>query len=175
MKIHLSLLIMLIGVTIVSVTDVELNMLGTIIAFTGVVITSLYQIWVNTMQSSLQANSMQLLYYQSRLSCIFLMFLFPIFDDVNLLFSFLQDLTFRQLAWIVISALLALFVNISTFYVIGDTSPITYNVVGHLKTCIVLVGGFALFQYPIEWRNMVGIMTTLSGIIIYTYFKLKKD
>ena len=36
------------------------------------------------------------------------------------------------------SALLAVFVNLSIFLLIGATSAVTYNVVGHFKTVLIL-------------------------------------
>jgi len=173
LNIKLSLIVILIGVSIGTVTDVQFNLIGTLIAIVGVVVTSLYQIWVNTKQKQLQADSMQLLYYQARLSCLFLLVSFPFIDNAFFeLHTVYENSTFSQTAWILISAVLAFFVNISTYFVIGGTSPVTYNVVGHFKTCCVLFGGFLLFQYPIDLRNIGGIVCTIVGIILYTYFKL---
>lgn len=36
-------------------------------------------------------------------------------------------------------------VSLSTFLVIGATSSLTYNIVGHLKTVIILTGGVVFF------------------------------
>ena len=48
-------------------------------------------------------------------------------------------------ATIAVSALLGLAVSVSTFFVIGSTSSLTYNIVGHIKTSIIIVGGVLLF------------------------------
>ncbi len=48
-------------------------------------------------------------------------------------------------ATIAFSALLGLAVSVSTFFVIGSTSSLTYNVVGHVKTSIIIVGGVLIF------------------------------
>eukprot|EP01101_Sappina_pedata_P007027 TRINITY_DN3629_c0_g1_i1.p1 TRINITY_DN3629_c0_g1~~TRINITY_DN3629_c0_g1_i1.p1 ORF type:complete len:337 (+),score=120.13 TRINITY_DN3629_c0_g1_i1:74-1084(+) len=172
--IHVSVAVILVGVTIVSVTDIYLNWVGSIIAFSGVLVTSLYQIWANTQQTALGVNSMQLLYHQSRMSCVLLLLTFPAIENLELLNEAVQQMTLHRFSWIMTSAILAFFVNLSTFFVIGNTSPVTYNVVGHFKTCVVLFGGFIIFNYPIESRNLVGIFITLAGVFIYTYFKLKK-
>ena len=39
------------------------------------------------------------------------------------------------------SSLLGLLVNLSTFLVIRVTSSLTYNIVGHVKTVLILAGG----------------------------------
>ena len=43
------------------------------------------------------------------------------------------------------SAVLGLLVSLSMFLMIGATSGVTFNVVGHAKTVLVLAGGVALF------------------------------
>ena len=48
--------------------------------------------------------------------------------------------------FIVLSCLFALGVNISNYLVLGKTSPLTYQVLGHLKTVLILVLGFTVFN-----------------------------
>ncbi|EEC71719.1 hypothetical protein OsI_04250 [Oryza sativa Indica Group] len=63
----------------------------------------------------------------------------------------------------------------STFLVIGKTSPVTYQVVGHLKTCIILGFGYVLFNNPFSWRNILGILLALLGMILYSFFCLMEN
>eukprot|EP00759_Apiculatamorpha_spiralis_P013350 PhF_6_TR20008/c0_g1_i1/m.29210/K15285/SLC35E3; solute carrier family 35, member E3 len=165
--IKMSLFIICVGVAISTVTDVQLNFLGTMIASLGVLVTSQYQIWVGTKQKELELNSMQLLMYQAPISAGMLVPLVPMLDKVS-------NLTMPSTAtvgMILISCFFAFLVNLSTFLVIGKTSPITYNVLGHFKLTVILVLGFVLFAYPLEWANLVGIMLTLIGIFYYTHLK----
>lgn len=46
---------------------------------------------------------------------------------------------------ILVSAALGLLVTLSTFLVIGATSALTYNVVGHVKTVGVIAGGILFY------------------------------
>lgn len=45
-----------------------------------------------------------------------------------------------------ISCLFALGVNISNYLVLGQTSPLTYQVLGHMKTVLIIVLGFVVFK-----------------------------
>ena len=45
-----------------------------------------------------------------------------------------------------VSCLFALGVNISNYLVLGQTSPLTYQVLGHLKTVLIIVLGFLVFK-----------------------------
>ena len=50
-----------------------------------------------------------------------------------------------------------------------------YNMVGHLKFCIILMGGYFIFHDPLRTNQMMGVATTLTGIIAYTHFKLAEQ
>ena len=50
-----------------------------------------------------------------------------------------------------------------------------YNMVGHCKFCVTLIGGFLLFRDPIAANQLLGILSTLSGIAAYTYLKLREQ
>lgn len=47
--------------------------------------------------------------------------------------------------------------------------------VGHLKFCATLLGGYFLFHDPLRMNQLIGIAITISGIIAYTHFKLKQN
>ena len=72
--------------------------------------------------------------------------------------------------FIILSCLISISVNFSTFLVIGKTSPVTYQVLGHLKTCLVLAFGYILLRDPFSWRNILGILIAMIGMILYSYY-----
>ena len=43
-----------------------------------------------------------------------------------------------------------------------------YNVVGHVKTVIILAGGYIFFQDDMPLKKLAGIGVAMSGIIWYT-------
>ena len=76
--------------------------------------------------------------------------------------------------FIVLSCLIAVSVNFSTFLVIGTTSPVTYQVLGHLKTCLVLSFGYTLLHDPFTLRNALGILIAIFGMALYSYFSVRE-
>lgn len=58
--------------------------------------------------------------------------------------------------------------NISNYLVIGKTSPLTYQVLGHLKTILILILGFLFFNKQLDYRNVIGIVVAMVGVIAYT-------
>jgi solute carrier family 35 protein E3 len=168
LNIKLSLAITCLGVAIASFTDPEVNPLGTFIALSALLVTSMYQIWVGTKQKELDCSSYQLLYYQAPLSALMLLPIVPLFDPL----STLKEMpTNETLIAILISSVLAFLVNLSIFLVIGKTSPVTYNVLGHFKLTVILTGSFVLFGQPLDAKNLTGILITLAGVIWYTNLK----
>lgn len=76
--------------------------------------------------------------------------------------------------FIILSCLIAVSVNFSTFLVIGTTSPVTYQVLGHLKTCLVLSFGYTLLHDPFTMRNVLGILVAIFGMALYSYFSVRE-
>jgi len=114
---------------------------------------------------------MQLLVYQSPISAVMLLFIIPIFDDVSALMVY--EYTVNSVSLILLSAALAFFVNLSIFLVIGRTSAVTYNVVGHFKLCVVIFSGFVVFGNEVKFWNMVGLVITICSVVLYTHIKLQ--
>jgi len=171
-KTKLSLVPVCLGVVLTSATDVQFNLIGTIFAFLGVLVTSWYQIWVGSKQKELGLDSMQLLFNQAPISAIMLLFIIPLFEDPYEIMTYPYDI--QSTIAIFITSVLAFCVNLSIFLVIGKTSAVTYNVIGYFKLSLVVLGGFLLFQYPVVLLNILGIIMTLVGIVLYTHIKLSE-
>ncbi|XP_052184086.1 UDP-xylose transporter 3 [Diospyros lotus] len=170
-KVQLSLAILLLGVGIATVTDLQLNVLGSVLSLLAVVTTCVAQIMTNTIQKKFKVSSTQLLYQSCPYQAITLFITGPFVDGLltnQNVFAF--KYTPQVLAFIVLSCLISVSVNFSTFLVIGKTSPVTYQVLGHLKTCLVLAFGYVLLHDPFSWRNILGILIAVIGMVLYSYY-----
>ncbi|KAJ6809652.1 putative membrane protein [Iris pallida] len=136
-SIKLSLLVLLLGVGIASITDLKLNLLGSILSLLAIATTCVGQIMTNTIQKKLKVSSTQLLYQSSPYQAAILFVTGPFVDKCLTSRSvFAHQYSVLVLGFIVLSCLIAVSVNFSTFLVIGTTSPVTYQVLGHLKTAL---------------------------------------
>lgn len=175
-KIKLTMLPIITGVFINSYYDLEFNFYGIIFAICGVFVTSFYQILVGSKQKQLGISSLQLLFYQAPISAfilgILILFLEPPWQSGNLL-SFNWTLSSSLL--VLSSCLTAFFVNITIYWVIGNTSAVTYNMFGHFKFVATLVGGYLIFKNDISNRQILGIILTCIGIGLYTKLKLSQN
>ncbi|XP_070193738.1 solute carrier family 35 member E3-like isoform X2 [Littorina saxatilis] len=174
MRVKATLLPIIVGVFFNSYYDVKFNLVGIIYASIGVLVTSLYQVLVGEKQQELQVNSMQLLYYQAPLSALLLIFVIPFFEPLDAYHGVLYNWPFETLLMVFLSGVVAFMVNLSIFWIIGNTSPVTYNMVGHLKFCLTLLGGYFLFSDHLQPLQVFGIVTTLTGILTYTHFKMQE-
>ncbi|XP_023414391.1 solute carrier family 35 member E3 isoform X1 [Loxodonta africana] len=191
-RIQLTLIPITLGVILNSYYDVKFNFLGMVFAALGVLVTSLYQVWVGAKQHELQVNSMQLLYYQAPMSSAMLLLAVPFFEPVfgeggifgpwsisalpsypTLPHPFTTSLPPEVM--VLLSGVIAFMVNLSIYWIIGNTSPVTYNMFGHFKFCITLCGGYVLFKDPLSVNQGLGISCTLLGILAYTHFKLSEQ
>uniref|UniRef100_A0A6N2LI52 Sugar phosphate transporter domain-containing protein n=1 Tax=Salix viminalis TaxID=40686 RepID=A0A6N2LI52_SALVM len=169
-SIQLSLTILLMGVGIATVTDLQLNVLGSVLSLLAVLTTCVAQIMTNTIQKKFKVSSTQLLYQSCPYQALTLFIVGPFLDGLltnKNVFAF--KYTPLVLFFIVLSCLISVSVNFSTFLVIGKTSPVTYQVLGHLKTCLILAFGYVLLRDPFSWRNILGILIAVAGMVLYSY------
>ncbi|XP_058753314.1 UDP-xylose transporter 1-like [Vicia villosa] len=175
-KIKFSLFLLLVGVGVASITDLQLNFLGTILSLLAIITTCVSQILTNTIQKKLDVSSTQLLYHSSPFQAAILFISGPIVDKMltnQSVFAFKYSTNIW--VFIVLSCLIAVSVNFSTFLVIGKTSPVTYQVLGHLKTCLVLGFGYTLLHDPFNGRNIIGIVIVIFGMALYSYFCVEEN
>lgn len=159
-----------IGVVCATAGEFRTNVTGTVFALLGLFSTSFYQIMVKTEQQALQLDAWQLLYLQAPLSCVMLLLIAPVCEDVGALAS--GSYTTSTWFWLGVTAVLAFLVNLSIFIVIRRTSPLSYNVLGHGKLCTILLSGFLFFGEEPTSVRLLGISLALFGIFAYTYVKL---
>lgn len=174
----LSLALLLIGVGLFSVSDVEVNKIGTIFAIIAVASTSHNQMMTGSLQKEYGINGPEL-----QLSIIPLEFLLGLISAI--FFENIGENTFiksgfgpKKILLIMGTCSFAISTNIATFSLIGKSSSITYQVVGHVKTILLLVFGYIFF--PSKWESQQQMFKAISGIIIaligvFLYTKVKLD
>ncbi|KAK9664057.1 hypothetical protein RND81_14G016900 [Saponaria officinalis] len=175
-KIKFSLFVLLVGVGIASITDLQLNLVGTVLSALAIVTTCVGQILTNTIQKRLNVSSTQLLYQSAPFQATVLFVFGPLVDKfLTKKNVFAYTYSSIVVGFIILSCLIAVSVNFSTFLVIGKTSPVTYQVLGHLKTCLVLGFGYTLLHDPFTERNIIGISIAVMGMGLYSYFCSKES
>eukprot|EP00494_Astrolonche_serrata_P005547 UN05563 len=87
-----------------------------------------------------------------------------------------MDRTSKQVAAVfILSCCLAFCVNLSIFLVIGRTSPISYNVLGHCKLIVILTFGILYFNDDTNTWRLSGMALAVIGIVSYTHIKIERQ
>jgi|TARA_B110000305_G_C19003175_1_gene431389 solute carrier family 35 protein E3 len=119
---------------------------------------------------------MQLLHYQAPQSAAVVFCLTPFLDNVtgeNGLLSY--EYTTPAMTAIFAACALAFCVNLSTFLVIGNSSVVSYQVLGHFKLVLILISGVLLFGEDSNVIRLTGMVMSFCGILAYTELKRAKS
>jgi len=163
------------GVGIATVNDMNVNALGTFYACLGLLGGVFYQLWVKTKQKALGGNSFQVLEYQAPQSALLVLLMTPVFDQVqgpHGLLAALRGANVHLIAALAVACAVAFCVNLSLFMVIGRTSPLSYQVLGHGKLVFVLLGGILFFGGDTNSKRLFGMFLTFCGVVWYGHLKL---
>lgn len=176
-KVKFSLFLVLLGVGIAAITDIEASWIGSFVGALAVMSTTQFQLWQGEKKEQYKVTPIQLTHSVS----IPLAVICGIFAIVSEGFL-IEDSIFKhsfdepiEITLIILSCVFAISVNICSFTLIGNSSAVTYQVIGHLKTVLVLLGGLILFPFYGSTErlinNLLGIFIAMIGVILYGYLK----
>lgn len=135
---------------------------GVIFAFTGVIASSVYTVWIGTYHRKLNLSSMQLLFNQAPVSSLLLLFFIPLMDTS-------PDLGGTPVnRWLLVglSGVFASLINLSQFFVIAGAGAVSSTVIGHGKTCSIVILGWIYSGRSISDKSLLGkSITHASGYI----------
>lgn len=134
--------------------------LGVLLAFGSVFISGIYTVWIGTYQRKYEVNGFQLLYNQAPLGGVILLYVVPWTDK----FPALDQAPMSKWMLILLSGFLASMINLSQFFIIISAGAVESTVVGHLKTCLIVVIGAFTGGKIITDKAALGIMLALVSI-----------
>jgi len=169
-EVKISVFVVMIGVGVCTVTDVNVNFKGFMAAVVAVVSTSLQQIYIGALQKKHSCGSFELLSKTAPIQAAQLLVLGPYLDYVlngrNILnYTYTPGAVF----FILLSCALAVFCNVSQYVCIGRFSAVTFQVLGHMKTVCVLLLGWIIFDSVLTSKNMMGMLMAVIGMITYSW------
>lgn len=169
-RVKATLGLLLAGVAVATVNDVQLNFLGTVVSLGAIVTTCVSQIWTGSMQKQYNISATQLLHGAAPImGAVLLVIGVPLDQALMTPAGELFVFSSTSIAYVVLSCVIAIGVNLSTFLVIGKCDAVTYQVLGHLKTVLVLVLGYTILQNPANPRAVAGILIAMVGMVAYAH------
>lgn len=143
--------------------------LSVLLAFGSVTVSGIYTIWIGTYQRKYEVNGFQLLFNQAPLGGVLLLYVVPWTDK----FPALDQTPAVMWGMILLSGFLAALINLSQFFIIGGSGPLESTVVGHLKTCLIVVIGAFSGGKVITDKAALGILLALISIFSYSAIMMR--
>mmetsp|Transcript_17908 Transcript_17908/g.53927 ORF Transcript_17908/g.53927 Transcript_17908/m.53927 type:complete len:356 (+) Transcript_17908:391-1458(+) len=172
-KVICTMAVVVVGVAIVTVSDTELdgNVVGILVALVAVASSGMQQIFCRSMQQKHGLSSHELLSSTAPSQGWSLLMIGP-FLDYYVVGQWLLDYQWTRAAMVTFAAscTLAIGVNLSQFMCLGRFTAISYQVLGHGKTALVLFGGWAFLGEEVTMRQVCGMLLAMCGMIGYGYF-----
>ncbi|XP_051126631.1 UDP-rhamnose/UDP-galactose transporter 6-like isoform X2 [Andrographis paniculata] len=165
----LSILVVLLGVAVCTVTDVSVNTKGFVAAFIAVWSTSLQQYYVHFLQRKYSLSSFNLLGHTAPAQAASLLIVGP-FLDYWLTNKRIGGFNFNlaSVVFIVLSCSIAVGTNLSQFICIGRFTAVSFQVIGHMKTILVLILGFLFFgREGLNVQVVICMIIAVAGMIWY--------
>ncbi|MEW5307165.1 MAG: hypothetical protein WDW38_002233 [Sanguina aurantia] len=167
-----SILVVMAGVAIVTVTDVGVNPTGVLMAALFVVASGTQQILVGTFQTKFKLSSHQLLANTAPIQGMLLLVAGPLVDRlVTERWVTSWEINVPGVEMLLLSCVTSVAVNLSQFLCLGRFSATSFQVLGHTKTVLVLLGGWALFKEPINVKQLGGMVLAVVGMLMYGMFQ----
>lgn len=165
----LSILVVLMGVAVCTVTDVSVNGRGFIAAFIAVWSTSMQQYYVHYLQRKYSLSSFNLLGHTAPVQAASLLLIGPFLDYLltnKKVYEF--DFNIASAMFLSLSCIIAIGTNLSQFICIGRFTAVSFQVLGHMKTILVLVLGFLFFgKEGLNIQVVIGMLIAIVGMVWY--------
>jgi solute carrier family 35 protein E3 len=164
-KTYVTLALLVGSISLATITSIQFSAIGLAIGVGGAVATSYYQICNKFIQNEFRVSPFQLLHYEQPFSAGWCALLALLTDDVGQLVNF--QWTTDIVLLIVGSAVFAFGVNVTCYLIIGKTSPITYSVIGHVKTVSIFLVGYLFLGDKIAFTQFVWMCVAFGCIVYY--------
>ncbi|KAF7126984.1 hypothetical protein RHSIM_Rhsim11G0087600 [Rhododendron simsii] len=165
----LSIAVVLVGVAVCTVTDVSVNTKGFIAAFIAVWSTAMQQYYVHYLQRKYSLSSFNLLGHTAPAQAATLLVVGPFLDywlTNKRVDAF--EFTLASLVFLILSCSIAVGTNLSQFICIGRFTAVSFQVLGHMKTILVLILGFIFFgKEGLNLHVVVGMVIAVVGMVWY--------
>ncbi|KAG9247551.1 putative solute carrier family 35 member E3 [Calycina marina] len=135
--------------------------IGIFFALSGVCASAAYTVLIGAYHKKLQMSSSQLLFNQAPIASVMLLFAVPVMDKI----PDFAVVPMSRWMMILMSGGFASLINISQFFIVNSSGPVTSTVVGHLKTISIVSIGWAVSGRGVTDRSALGVLMTVGGIL----------
>lgn len=161
-----SLSLILVGMYFVVTEEIRFSTAGILWASLGIISTSATQCFFAPLKKGLGLDSLQLLFHTSPWLTFGSFISVPLFENTNRLLAY--ELDYTVVCSIFLTCLIAVAFNASNYLVLSLISPLSYNIIGHLKTVTVITAGAYIFGSVPSSKMILGMVLAMSGVLVYS-------
>lgn len=160
------------GILLTSVTELSFNAFGFCAALFGCLATSTKTILAESLLHGYKFDSINTVYYMAPFATMILAVPALLLEGAGVI-EWIRTSPNLMSAFIIIigSGVTAFCLNFSIFYVIHSTTAVTFNVAGNLKVAFAVAFSWMIFKNPISPMNAFGCGVTLVGCTFYGYVR----
>uniref|UniRef100_A0A7S2HSY6 Sugar phosphate transporter domain-containing protein n=1 Tax=Octactis speculum TaxID=3111310 RepID=A0A7S2HSY6_9STRA len=166
------LMIVSAGVAVVTVGDVSMSIFGLVVAGMNIWVAGFYKVeWALTCKLH-GYQSLELMADVMPKSTV-LLFIMALAMEWNQISQY--HFTERTLGLLCLCGLTAFLTSWSGYVVISSLSPLTHQILGQAKTCIILLVGHAIFHSELSSVQLSGALVAMGAMVAYTHFSLQDN
>lgn len=169
----MSCLVVLAGFFLGSYGEINFTWEGIYYGVGSSVFVALYGIYVKKKLAEVDNNEWRLLHYNTAIATVVFFPIVWLFGELEFLndpeVTFLFEFEFWF--YMTLTAFAGFLINIAMFLQIKVTSPLTNTISGTAKACVQTLLGWLVFRNPISQMNFAGIVLSLLGTAMYSYFR----
>ncbi|KAH8236197.1 solute carrier family 35 member E1 homolog [Drosophila bipectinata] len=170
--VYLSLLPIITGVGIATVTEISFDMMGLISALISTMGFSMQNIFSKKVLKDTNIHHLRLLHLLGKLSLFIFLPLWLYMDSFAVFrHTAIKNLDYRVIALLFADGVLNWLQNIIAFSVLSLVTPLTYAVASASKRIFVIAVSLLILGNPVTWVNCLGMTLAIVGVLCYNRAK----
>ncbi|RXG60688.1 Solute carrier family 35 member E1-like protein [Armadillidium vulgare] len=156
MKVYISLLPIMIGVGIATITELSFNVIGLLSALASTCVFSLLHIYSKKVLNDTGIHHLRLIHLLGKLAFVMFLPVWVAFDGLTMLNDKKKEPS-QTLLLLFLDGFLNWLQNFIAFTILSHVSPLTYSVANASKRIAVISVSLAMLRNPVTLTNIFGI------------------
>lgn len=178
LPVYLSLLPIIGGVCVATVTEISFDILGLVSALFATLGFSLQTIFSKKALKDTGLHHMNLLLILSRLSALCFLPFWLLLDVTRIIHD--QNVINHEgkpfaIGLILIDGMLNMMQNVLAFTVLSMVAPLSYAVANATKRVVIIGASLVLLRNPVTFVNVIGMLVAVFGVLLYNKAKYDQN
>jgi len=175
-RVYISLVPVIVGVLIATVTELQFDMFGLISAIVSTFIFSFLNVFVKKVFQDTGMHPINLLLLNSQLASFILFPIWLLTDALKIWNNHAyhtEEHTLNQefILYLLLAGLCSFFQNLCAFLLIHQLTTLSYSIANTTKRIFVIFLSLATLKNPVTPLNVCGMIISILGIFIYNMSK----